>query len=104
MSAASGPRVLDAVALFSEVADEVLVRTVRDTHVAWLDRVHGILRRRAGVTDGSASVPEVLHRGVAAGVYGGLGAGCRAAAAGLGRPRRPRGRPAHSRTHPAAGS
>jgi hypothetical protein len=76
--------VLDAAALLSEVADEVLVRTVRDTHVAWLDRVHGILRRRAGVTDGSASLPEVVHRGVAAGVYGGLGVGCRVAAAGLG--------------------
>ncbi len=59
------------------------MRTVRDTHVAWLDRVHGTLRR-AGVTPARSSVPELVHRGVAAGVYGGLGAGCRAAAAGLG--------------------
>src|SRR6476619_6825320 len=83
MAAGSGPRVLDAAALLSEVADEVVVRTVRDTHVACLDRVHGILRRASG-TGASASVPEVLHRGIAAGVYGGLGAGCRVAAAGLG--------------------
>ena len=84
MTAASGPRVLDAVALLSQVADEVVVRTVRDTHVAWLDRVHGLLRRRGGVGAGPASLPEVVHRSIAAGVYGGLGAGCRAAAAGLG--------------------
>lgn len=84
MTAGSGPRVLDAAALLSEIADEVVVRTVRDTHTAWLDRVHGILRRRAGDTGGVAPLTEVVHRGVAAGVYGGLGAGCRAAAAGLG--------------------
>lgn len=84
MTAGSGPRVLDAAALLSEIADEVVVRTVRDTHVAWLDRVHGILRRRAVDPGGVAPLTEVVHRGVAAGVYGGLGAGCRAAAAGLG--------------------
>jgi hypothetical protein len=84
MTAGSGPRVLDAAALLSEIADEVVVRTVRDTHTAWLERVHGILRRRAGDTGGVAPLTEVVHRGVAAGVYGGLGAGCRAAAAGLG--------------------
>jgi hypothetical protein len=89
MTAGSGPRVLDAAALLSEIADEVVVRTVRDTHTAWLDRVHGILRRRAGGASGVAPLTEVVHRGVAAGVYGGLGAGCRAAAAGRGAPADP---------------
>ncbi len=84
MTAGSVPRVLDAAALLWEIADEVVVRTVRDTHVAWLDRVHGILRRRAVDPGGVAPLREVVHRGVAAGVYGGLGAGCRGAAAGLG--------------------
>ncbi len=39
-----GPRLLDAAALLAEVADELVVRTVRDTHLAWADRVHGALR------------------------------------------------------------
>src|SRR5262245_44490168 len=81
MTGVSGPRLLDAAALLCEVADELVVRTARDTHHAVLDRVHGVLRRP---TAGTARVPEVLHRGVAAGVYGGLGAGFRAAAGGLG--------------------
>ena len=38
------PGVLDALSLLSQVADELVVRTVRDTHVAWADRVHGLLR------------------------------------------------------------
>lgn len=84
MTAVSGPvppRLLDAAALLSEVADDLVVRTVRETHEAVLDRVHGTRRRPTG---GTASLPESLHRGLATGVYGGLGAGCRAAAAGLG--------------------
>jgi pimeloyl-ACP methyl ester carboxylesterase len=69
MTAVSGPRLLDAAALLSQVADELVVRTVRDTHEAVLDR---------------ARVRGRLHRGITSGVYGGLGAGCRAASAGLG--------------------
>ena len=75
------PGALDALALLTEVADELVVRTVRDTHVAWLDRVHGLLRRPASAGPRSG---ELLHRGVAAGVYGGLGIGLRAASRGLG--------------------
>ncbi len=75
--------VLDALSLLSEVADELVVRTVRDTHVAVLDRVHGVLR--AGRGERQVSRPgESLHRGVAGGIYGGLGAGLRAASRGLG--------------------
>ena len=72
---------LDALSLLAEVADELVVRTVRDTHLAWTDRVHGIGRRVTGAT--GASVGEVLHRGIAGAVYGGLGAGLRAASRGL---------------------
>jgi hypothetical protein len=78
--APSGPGVLDALSLLSEVADELVVRTVRDTHFAWADRVHGLVGRR---TDGPPSVPQLLHRGIAAAVYGGLGGGLRAASKGL---------------------
>lgn len=66
---AHGPGVLDALSLLSEVADELVVRTVRDTHLAWATRAH------AGT----------LHRGIASGVYGGLGAGLRVASRGLDR-------------------
>ena len=75
------PGVLDALSLLAEVADELVVRTVRDTHLAWTDRVHGIGRRVTGAT--GASIGEVLHRGIAGAVYGGLGAGLRAASRGL---------------------
>ncbi|MDO9455862.1 triacylglycerol lipase [Nocardioides sp.] len=97
--AAPGPGVLDALSLLSEVADELVVKSVRDTHLAWADRAHGLTRRATG---GASSVPETLHRGIAAAVYEGIGLGLRtasrgfdkAAAAGLG-PRleaTPRGR------------
>ncbi len=81
MTVASGPRLLDAVSLLSEVADELVVRTVRDTHDAWAGRVHGVLR---ATTRSESRVAERVHRGVASGVYGGLGAGLRALSAGLG--------------------
>ena len=77
-----GPGVLDALSLLSEVADELVVRTVRDTHLAWADRVHGMARRPTG---GASSVPEVVHRGIATAVYGGLSVGLRAASRGLDR-------------------
>jgi pimeloyl-ACP methyl ester carboxylesterase len=81
MTAASGPRLLDAVALLSEVADELVVRTVRDTHDAWAGRVHAVVRASTGQ---ESRVPENVHRGVASGVCAGVGAGFRALSAGLG--------------------
>jgi pimeloyl-ACP methyl ester carboxylesterase len=77
---AAGPGLLDALSLLSEVADELLVRTARDTHLAWADRAHGLARRAGG-----GAAPEVLHRGIASAVYAGLGLGLRAAGAGLGK-------------------
>lgn len=77
----TGPTLLDALSLLAEVADDLAVKTVRDTHTAWVDRIYGVThgpqRRR--------SPAEVIHRGVAAAVYGGLGLGLRAASAGLDR-------------------
>ncbi len=81
MTVASGPRLLDAAALLSEVVDEVVVRTVRDTHDAWAERVHTVLRASTGR---ESRVPERVHRGVASGVYAGLGAGLRGLSAGFG--------------------
>src|SRR5690242_9890613 len=77
--AASGPTYGDALSLLSEVADELVVRTVRDTHLAWVERVHGTLHG-----DQRRKAPgETLHRGIASAVYGGLGYGLRAAARGF---------------------
>ncbi|MFB9314227.1 esterase/lipase family protein [Nocardioides plantarum] len=81
-----GPGVLDALSLLAEVTDELVVRSVRDTHLAWADRAHGLTRRAAeasGVAGAVTAVPQVVHRGIAAAVYGGLGRGLRAASRGL---------------------
>ena len=69
---AAGPSLLDAVSLLAEVADEIVVKTARDTHLAALDRVASVTRGR-----------NALHRGIAGAVYGGLGLGLRSASAGL---------------------
>ena len=74
----AGPGLLDALSLLSEVADELVVRTARDTHFAVADRVQVLTRR-----GGPRSVPDGVHRGIAAAVYGGLSLGLRAASAGL---------------------
>lgn len=82
-ASASGPSVLDALSLLSEVADELVVRSVRDTHLAWADRAHGLSRR---FTAGGAGIPALVekgHRGIASAVYGGLSLGLRAASTGL---------------------
>ena len=67
-AATPGPLLLDALSLLSEVADDLVVKTVRDTHLAALDRV-------ATVTRGT----NPLHRGIAGAVYGGLSLGLSAA-------------------------
>lgn len=76
----AGPGVLDGLSLLSEVADELVLRTVRDTHVAVLDRVHGRLRVPG---DGRWRLAERAHRGIAGGVYAGLGLVLRGASRGL---------------------
>lgn len=77
---APGASLLDAASLLCEVADELVVRSARDTHVAVLDRVHGVQR---AVTRSPAGPVERLHRGIAGAVYGGIGTGLRAASRGL---------------------
>jgi pimeloyl-ACP methyl ester carboxylesterase len=66
--ASTGPGVLDALSLLTEVADEIVVRSARDTHDAWADRLGGY-----------------PGRAITSAVYGGVGLGLRAASAGLGR-------------------
>src|SRR4051812_37080702 len=55
---ASGPGVLDALSLLAQVADEVVLRTARDTHLACADRVHRLTRRTTG---GASTLPELVH-------------------------------------------
>ncbi|MBZ5740898.1 lipase family alpha/beta hydrolase [Nocardioides mangrovi] len=62
----SGPTYADAFSLLAEVADELVLRSVRDTHDAWTDRLGGY--------PGSA---------VTRAAYAGAGLGLRAASAGL---------------------
>jgi len=76
------PRVLDALSLLSKVADELVVRTVRDTHVAVIDRVHGTARRLTGAGLGTGTA-GLAHRGIAGGVYAGVGLALRATSRGL---------------------
>ncbi len=68
MSTRTGPTWLDSLSLLSEVADELVVRSVRDTHDAWADRFGGY-----------------PGRSIATAVYAGVGLGFRATSAGLGR-------------------
>ncbi|MEP9381402.1 lipase family alpha/beta hydrolase [Nocardioides cheoyonin] len=77
-----GPTVVDAAALLAQVADELVLRSARDTHEAVGDRVHGAVRRG---TLGLSAVPEAAHKGISAAVYAGLGLALRGASEGLGR-------------------
>lgn len=77
-----GPTVLDALSLAAEVADELVVRSVRDTHLAWADRVHGLVSRATG---GAAVVPGLAHRGIASAVYASIGAALHGTSRGLDR-------------------
>lgn len=75
------PGLVDALSLISAVADELVLRTVQDTHVAVLDRVHGTRRHLGG---GGPGVVERAHRGLAGGVYAGVGLGLRCSTRALG--------------------
>ena len=61
MTTRTEPTLLDALALLARVADELVVDTARDTHLAWVDRVHGLLDRQLGPSSAipaSATAPS----------------------------------------------
>lgn len=64
------PGVIGAVALAADCADDLIVGTVRDVHVAVAKRVFGLANRG---TAGSARLPQVVHDGISAAVYAGIG-------------------------------
>ena len=91
-----GPGVLDALALLAEVADELLVRTVRDTHSRGRPGPRPGRRPPAARPGARASTAASPRR-----VYGGLGAGPAARSRpGFERAGRDRRRPARSRSTP----
>lgn len=75
------PTLLDALALLAQVADELVVDTARDTHLAWVDRIHGLLDRPLG---SSSSIPGRGHRAIARSLYAGVGLTLKAVGTGLG--------------------
>ncbi len=77
-----GPTVLDALALLTAVADELVLATARDTHTAIADRVHGVARLAAGP---AVTPPEVVHKAVAGAIYGAMALGLRGTSRGLDR-------------------
>lgn len=82
VTAPPGARLLDALSLAAEAADQLLVGTARDTHLAISSRVDRVLRPATG---GASTLPSHLHRGIAQGVYACLGVSLRAASRGLDR-------------------
>jgi pimeloyl-ACP methyl ester carboxylesterase len=71
---------LEALALLTETADELVLGTVRDVHGAVSRRVFGLAGR---LTGGSADVPARAHDRLSSTVYAGLGGGLRATSRGL---------------------
>lgn len=72
--------VAGAAALAADLADDLMLGTVRDVHVAVARRAFGLTNRATG---GSARGPQVLHDRITGAVYSGVGWGVRAAAGGL---------------------
>ncbi|RNL78786.1 lipase family alpha/beta hydrolase [Nocardioides marmorisolisilvae] len=73
------PGLLEATALAAEHLDLLIVGAVRDVHDSVSDRVHGAIDLVAG----HDTMPHRIHRGVATGVFAGIGLGLRGAAKAL---------------------
>lgn len=77
-----GPSVLDGLSLLTQVADDLLLATARDTHDAIATRVYGTARLGLGQ---ATSAPQAVHRAIAGAVFGGLGLALRGSSKGLDR-------------------
>jgi pimeloyl-ACP methyl ester carboxylesterase len=76
------PGLADAAALAAAYADELLVGTARDTHMAVSRRVFGLLNL---ATRDAARGSQLLHDGIAGGIYGSLSLALRTAGLGFAR-------------------
>lgn len=72
-----------AAALAAEVADELLLGTVRDTHLAIARRTKAPLKLLTGGRRADGPAPHDLHESIAGTIYAGIGGGLRGAAKGL---------------------
>lgn len=79
---APGPSVLDALALLTSVADDLVLATVRDTHDAIAQRSYGTLGLGAGP---AVKPPQAVHRAIATTVFTGIGLALRGSSKGLDR-------------------
>lgn len=75
-----GPLLADALSLAAEVADDLVVRSARDTHLAWADWVSSVSRH---VPVPGVGAVASAHTRIAGAVYGGIGLGLRAASIGF---------------------
>lgn len=80
MSGSDDPGVIDALGLLTRYGDEVVLRTVRDTHRAVAARVGGVLGR---LTGGRSVAPLLVHDVIASAVYTSIGAGLAGSAIAL---------------------
>lgn len=78
----SGPSVLDALALLTSVADDLVLATVRDTHDAVAHRSYGALGLGLGP---AVAPPRKVHGAIARTVFTGLGLALRGSSKGLDR-------------------
>ena len=69
-----------AAALAGEYAEDLLLGAARDVHRSVAGRVFAVTNR---ATLGASLLPQLVHDGISTSVYSGVGAGLRAAAAGL---------------------
>jgi pimeloyl-ACP methyl ester carboxylesterase len=79
---APGPSVLDALALLTSVADDLVLATVRDTHDAVAKRSYGTLGLGLGP---AVAPPRKVHRAIATAVFTGIGLALRGSSKGLDR-------------------
>lgn len=81
MTARTDPTLLDALSLVATITDELVVDTARETHLAWVHRVHGLIDRPLGPSGAAAGVS---HRAIAGSIYAGAGLMLKGLGAGLG--------------------
>lgn len=72
MSTTHEPGVADALGLLPVYGDEIVLRTVRDTHRAWAGRTYRVLNKVSG---NRARGPQLLHDAISTAIYSSISAG-----------------------------
>lgn len=66
------PGIVDALGEATTYGEEIILHTVRDTHLAWAGRTYSVLNRVSG---NRARGPQLVHDGISSAVYRTIGAG-----------------------------